>query len=225
MKTNKVITKKNILFTDTSSIYSEAFQYLQVNLDFSFVDKKSRVVGVTSSLPSEGKSTIISNLAFIYAKKGFKVCLVDLDLRKPTIHRFFSLTNELGVTDFCTGKAKKEEIIKKVEDVSIITAGTISPFPGVILESSTISTLIDELKKEFEYVFIDTSPVLASPDAILISKFVDQYVIVARYGKTKKNELDEVMHQFKNNNLKVAGVVMNSVELDKKKGYSYKYRY
>ena len=112
MKKNNEI-RKNIIFSNTSSVYSEAFQHIQVNLDFSFVDGQKKIIAITSALPSEGKSTILVNLAFIYAKKDFKVLLIDMDLRKPTIHRFFHEEKGLGISDYCTKQLKKEEIINR----------------------------------------------------------------------------------------------------------------
>ena len=224
MKNKKNTPRKHYLFTDTSSVYSEAFQNLQVNLDFSFIDIKERVVAITSSLPSEGKSTVASNLAYIYAKKDFKVLLIDLDLRKSTIHRFFGLDNNAGVTDYCAGKVEKKDIISKFENLDIITAGTNSPFPSKILESQVLADLINEASKEYDYVFIDTPPVLAASDAMVISRFVGQYLVVVKHGQTKKNEFDETVRVFTNNNLEISGVVLDNVST-KNKGYSGKYNY
>ena len=103
MKKDKAnVIDKKVLIKDTSSTYSEAFQQLQVNLDFSFIGEKNKIIAVTSPLASDGKSTVCANLAYIYSKKNYKVIVIDLDLRRPSIHRFFDLTNDIGVTDYCS---------------------------------------------------------------------------------------------------------------------------
>ena len=225
MKNKKESNRKQYLFTNTSSSYSESFQNLQVNLDFSFIDQKERIIAVTSPLPGEGKSTVASNLAYIYAKKDFKVLLIDLDLRKSTIHRFFKLENLVGVTDYCANKVSKDEIINSYENLDIITAGSVSPFPSKILESQVLAELINELKEKYDYIFIDTPPVLAASDALLISRFVTQYIVVIKFGQTKKSDFDEVFRQFTNNNLEIGGVVFDKVPTKNKGYYKYNYHY
>lgn len=225
MKKNNA-TRKNIIFSNTSSVYSEAFQHIQVNLDFSFVDGQKKIIAITSALPSEGKSTILANLAFIYAKKDFKVLLIDMDLRKPTIHRFFHEEKGLGLSDYCTKQLKKEEIIKHTDlGIDFISSGTHAPFPGKILESNSLLELIEEVKNDYDYILIDTPPVLASSDAILISKFVKQFLVVVSYGKTKKSDFDELVRQFTNNNIEILGVIFNKIKKNSKDAYSYSYHY
>ena len=225
MKNSKESTRKHYLFKDTSSVYSESFQNLQVNLDFSFIDQKERVIAVTSPSPSEGKSTVVANLAYIYAKKDFKVLLIDLDLRKANIHRFFGLENTLGVTDYCADKATREEIVQSFENLDVISSGSSSPFPSKILESQVLAELIEEAKTKYDYIFIDTPPVLVASDALLISRFVTNYLVVIKHAHTKKNDFDEVVRQFTNNNLEISGVVFDSVASKQKGYYKYNYRY
>lgn len=222
----KPTNNKRFLCTDVSSSYSESFQQLQVNLDFSFIDESKRVIAITSAIVGEGKSTVTANLAYIYSRKGSKVIVLDLDLRRPTIHRFFGLTNDKGITDYCAKQATKEEIIKHYETIDIITAGTKTPFPGKVLESKSLLNLVSELKEKYDYVLIDTPPMLLTSDPKICSSFVSQYLLVVNYGKTKKTEFDEAINQFKNNeNMVMAGVVMTKVKLAKKGYYNYQYQY
>lgn len=221
---NSKISREKMLFTDTSSIYSEAFQNLQVNLDFSFIDSQEKVCAITSGTVSEGKSTIAANLAYVCAKKDYKVLLIDLDLRSSTINRFFKLDNVVGIVDYCAGKAKKEDIIKKYENLDIVTSGTKSPFPSKILESQALYDFIEEAKEKYDYIFIDTPPVLVTTDALSISKFVNRYLLVVKYGHTKKSDFDEVIRQFANSKLEISGVVFDSISIKNNKYYG-KYSY
>lgn len=218
--------EQHILFEDTSSPYSEAVQNIQVNLDFSSFDNKSKVIAVTSSVPHEGKSTLVANLAYIYGKKEFKVLLIDLDLRKSSLHRFFHVENDKGITDLCVKKAEENDILKRTEHLDLATSGTHTPFVGKLLESNALTDFIEKMKQKYDYIFIDTPPVLVSSDALLISRFVDQFLLVVQYGKTKKSDLNETIRQFKNNNIEISGIVMSNVSNKRGQyGYSYNYQY
>lgn len=226
MKKNKTnIVDKKVLIKDTSSSYSEAFQQLQVNLDFSFIGEKDKVIAITSPLASDGKSTVCANLAYIYSKKNYKVLVIDLDLRRPSVHRFFDLTNDIGVTDYCTDKAKEEDIIKHYENIDIITSGSHTPFPGKVLESEILLNLINSLKEKYDIILVDTPPVLLVSDALICSKFVSQYIVTVTYAETKKADFEETMRQLKSDNkIKIAGVVFNKKKY-KKDSYDYKNKY
>lgn len=225
MQTTSKKNRNNLLFTDTTSTFSEAFQHLQVNLNFSFIGEENNILAITSPLAGEGKSTVTANLAYIYAKKGYKVLVIDLDLRKPNIHRFFNLSNDKGITDYCAKEATVEEIINHFESIDIITAGTHTPLPGKVLESEILFDLINSLKVKYDYVLIDTPPVILTSDAMICSKFAPSYLIVIDYGKSKKSDFEEVIRQFKaDSKINIAGVVMNKMKVTKTE-YDYKYRY
>lgn len=226
MKKDKAnVIDKKVLIKDTSSTYSEAFQQLQVNLDFSFIGEKNKIIAVTSPLASDGKSTVCANLAYIYSKKNYKVLVIDLDLRRPSIHRFFDLTNDIGVTDYCSEKAKFDDIIKHYENIDVITAGSHTPFPGKVLEADILFNLINSLKEKYDIILVDTPPILVVSDALISSKFVSQYLITVSYAKTKKADFEETMRQLKSDNkIKIAGVVFNKKKY-KKDSYDYKNKY
>ena len=221
MKKNNNNKKNYVLVDETNTIYSEAMQHAQVNLDFATIDIKEKVIGVTSSIPGEGKSTTVANLASIYVKKDFKVLIIDLDLHRPSIHRFFKIPNDLGVTDYCTGAASLENIIKTSNGVDVITSGTTTPFPGKVLGSEKMFELINLLKDKYDYIFVDTPPSSTFSDALLISKFVSCYILVAQYGKTKKNELADTVRLFRTNNINIAGAILTNVNGNVKSRYNY----
>lgn len=225
-KQKKRMNRSEVLVTDTLSQLSEAYQHIQVNLDFASIDKKNKVIAVTSSAPGEGKSSTLVNLAYIYSKRDSKVLIVDLDLRRPSTHHFFKLVNELGVSDFCSGKAELKDIIRNsgFENLDIITAGSHTPFPSKVVESKSLENLIDSVKDKYDYIFIDTPPVLAAADSVVASRFVDIYVLVAYYGVTKKTDFEETVSRLNNVNAQIAGVVFTNVK-NNEKGYYYGYNY
>lgn len=214
---------EQVLVTDASSLQAEAYQRIQVNIEYAGIDKKIKCFGVISSNQNEGKSTTSCNLAKIYAMKGIKTCIVDLDLRKPTVHRLLKVSNDLGITDFVLGKASKKQIIKTVDGLDVITAGSKTSFPTNVLQSESLLKLIEELKEEYEYVIIDTPPILVVADGIIISRFVDGFINVCVSTKTKKSDLRESMKIFEQNNINVIGIVLTRVKITRKAYASYRY--
>ena len=223
MKARKKDVKQCLIYDDTASVMSEAFQRIQVNLDFASVDEKYKVISCTSASTNEGKTTVLVNLANVYALKGFKVLIVDLDLRAPVVHRYFGIPNEKGIVDYLVDKASKEEIVKKGvrENLDVITRGTRTPFPTKVLESQRLDDFLKEVRDEYEYMFVDCTPVLLFPDPIIISKFVDAFVLVASVRISKKNEIKDAMKMIRSNGLNVVGSVINKVPVKKRDRYYY----
>ena len=217
------------IITDYSSIASEAIQKLQTNIDFSGVDKKIKCIGITSSIQSEGKSTLIVNMANIYAFRGAKVCLVNLDLRRPTIHHFYNVKNTIGITEYVQGDAEVDDIIVHTDKkVDIICSGTVTPYPTKILASQRMDALFEELRKRYDYVLVDTTPVLLVTDAMLCSRFVDGYIFVCAQHYSKKKNIKAAVKALRDNNIEIIGLVMTAVtDFDRGTGTydSYKYYY
>ena len=132
------------IYDDTTSIQSEAYQKLQVNLDYASIDEKYKIISCVSSSQGEGKTTTLVNLANIYALKGAKVLVIDLDLRSPTVHRFFKVSNDVGITDFLMDKFSLEDILHKdaKPGVDVITRGSKTPFPSKLLESEKLLSFL-----------------------------------------------------------------------------------
>ena len=154
-----------------------------------------------------------------------KIFGLDAIVKLPNYNEEFGLENTLGITDYCAGKTTREEIVQSFENLDVISSGSSSPFPSKILESQVLAELIEEAKTKYDYIFIDTPPVLAASDALLISRFVTNYLVIIKHGHTKKNDFDEVVRQFTNNNLEISGVVFDSVASKQKGYYKYNYRY
>lgn len=223
MKSRTKDVKKCLIYDDTASVMSEAFQRIQVNLDFASVDEKYKVISCASASANEGKTTVLINLANVYALKGFKVLIVDLDLRASVVHRYFGIPNDKGIVDYLVDKATKEEVVVRGvrENLDVITRGTRTPFPTKVLESQKLDDFLKELKEEYDYIFIDCTPILLFPDPIIVSKFVDAFVFVASVKTSKKNEVKDAMKIIRANGLNVVGSVINKVPVKKRDRYYY----
>lgn len=221
MRKKKEVIEERIIVEDLSSYAGEAYQKLQVNIDLANVDNKYKVIGVTSSLKSEGKSTTLVNLANIYAKKGKKVVICDFDLRRPTIHFYFRKPNEHGIVDYLLGETSKEDLIKhSTEGIDFINRGKATPFPAEILESPKLGAILEELRRNYDLVFIDCPPILVAADTTLISKHLDGIIVVVKTNYATKEMVGETFRTLKDGNVNVIGCVMTDVP-SKRGYYSY----
>jgi len=216
------------LIDDMGSIASEKIQILQTNISFAAVDKEIKVISVTSAIQSEGKSTTLGNMAKLYAEKGLKVCVIDLDIRRSSIHKLFGIKNQVGIVEYVRGEADLKHVIHKVDGVDIITAGTKTPFPTKIIQSPKLKTLIEQLRGEYDYILIDTTPVIVVTDALLVSQLVDGFLLVCAQHSTRKREFQDAVEVLTRANAPVIGGVMTMVTEDdglRKGRYGYNYNY
>lgn len=203
----------------------EAFEKLQVNVNLASVDKKIQVIQVTSSLQDEGKTTVAVNLANTYASNGDKVLLVDLDIRRPKVHRNFNQPNENGLVDFATGKITKDQLIKHTNyNIDIVLTGSKTPYPVKLLESELMKNLLEEARKKYDYIILDTPPVMAVVDPLIVSKVTDGIIFVVEADRTKKQVIKDAISQLENANANIIGVVLKSVK-NRGLDFNYKYKY
>ena len=203
------------------SIDAEAYRSLRSNIEYSSFDDEYRVIVVTSSVPGEGKSTTSGNLAIALAQSGNSVLLVDCDMRKPSIHKKFKISNAAGTAELLLRKKLFEEVANKYnENLTIITAGKIPPNPSEMLASRAMTAFIEEMKKEFKYIILDTPPLQAVTDAQVLSTKADGVLLVVRAGSTKKELVSNSVDLINKVHGKVIGTVLNGVE-NKKNNYYY----
>ena len=203
------------------SIDAEAYRSLRSNIEYSSFDDEYRVIVVTSSVPGEGKSTTAGNLAIALAQSGNSVLLVDCDMRKPSIHKKFKISNAAGTAELLLRKRLFEEVANKYnENLTIITAGKIPPNPSEMLASRAMTAFIEEMKKEFKYIILDTPPLQAVTDAQVLSTKADGVLLVVKAGSTKKEMVLNSVDLIKKVQGKVIGTVLNGVE-NKKNNYYY----
>ena len=203
------------------SIDAEAYRSLRFNIEYSSFDDEYRVIVVTSSVPGEGKSTTAGNLAIALAQSGNKVLLVDCDMRKPSIHKKFKISNAAGTAELLLRKKSFEEVANDYnENLTIITAGKIPPNPSEMLASRAMTAFIKEMKNEFKYIILDTPPLQAVTDAQVLSTKADGVLLVVRAGSTKKELVSNSVDLINKVHGKVIGTVLNGVE-NKRNNYYY----
>lgn len=217
---NKVITLIN-----PSSPYVEAYKKLQLNIQYSSLDKDIKVIEVTSTEANEGKTITAVNLAATYTLKNKKAIIIDLDLRKPKIHKIFNIHNENGVVDVVTENIKFEDAVYHHESgVDVLVRGSNTPQVELFLESDKLANFINELKEKYDAIILDCPPTTVVTDSILISKNTDGIVFVVAYNKVKKDLVKDSIKRLTNVGANVLGVVMTQVEKTMNKKYS-KYTY
>lgn len=200
---------------------SEAFRSLRTNIEYSSVDKQIQTVLITSSGESEGKSTAAANLAVVEAQVGKKVVLVDTDMRRPKVHVQFNKPNRMGLTDLIAGKLSINEVLKPIEttdNLSIITCGTIPPNPAELLGSERMTEILKDLRERFDFIIIDTPPMIVS-DAQILSTKVDGLIFVIIPGQTKIIAAKRPLEELERIGARVLGVVANKIP--KNRDYYY----
>lgn len=181
---------------------------------------------VSSAGPGEGKSTTITNLAITYAQSERRVILIDADLRKPTAHHTFSISNRFGLSTVLSQQCSLEEAIQhsNVPGMDLITAGTIPPNPAEMLNSKKMTSLIDELRQKYDVILIDTPPLLAVTDAQIVAAKSDGVVLVVDQGRVKRDIAKKAVQNLQSVNARILGVVLNNVKRKaKEEAYYYYY--
>ena len=205
---------------------SEAFRSLRTQLDFCCVDKEITSLLITSPTMGAGKTLISSNLAILLAQSGKKTILVDVDLRRPTIHEKLKLDNDKGLA---TALLKNDKTIDKyfsnysIKKLSVLTSGPLPPNPSELLGSERMQAIMEELKKKSDFVIFDATPVLPVADAVLLSRLVDGVLVVLEPGVTKIATARLALKNLQRVDANLIGVVLNKVKLERS-GYSSYYQ-
>ena len=221
---NQKTLHKNLEFTAT-----EQYKLIRANLDFTLPeDEKCPVIGVTSSMRGEGKSTTAVNLSYVFAEKGSKVLLIDADLRIPSIAKKLDIESTPGLADLLRGKGTQIPELKSqvLDNWFILPSGDIPPNPSELLGSTRMKNILDQLREIFDYIIIDLPPVNIVSDAVSIASLISGMIIVIREDYTEKKELERCFRQLKLSNVNILGCVMNEAKAE---GGSYgkykKYKY
>ncbi len=198
---------------DPSSLESEAFRALRTNVEYSPIGGESKVIVITSAQAQEGKTSVSVNLASSLTQINNKVVLVDCDMRRPSIHKKFSIANEDGLAEILIKKKQLKDVVRNHNDkLSIITAGNKSPNPAEILADPQMEKLIEDMKREYDYIILDTPPIGTFADAQILAGKVDGVLLVVRANKTKRNLVLSAVNAVKKVNGKVIGTVINGVD-------------
>jgi capsular exopolysaccharide synthesis family protein len=212
------------------SYTAESFQKVLINLDYANIDKKIKIIQFTSTLASEGKSTFVSNMAYLLSNKGKKVIMIDLDLRKPKMHRVFNVPNKDGLTDYLSEKISYDKLIQKSGDFGLdfIVTGEKTTAVVNVLEAHKLKDLLLKLRELYDYVLLDTPPVIAVSDALYVARNTDGIIFVVAQNTARKSLVKEAIHTLKSNNVHIIGTVLTQVNMKAGEygyGYDYTYKY
>jgi tyrosine-protein kinase Etk/Wzc len=209
------------------STLTESFRSVRTNLKYFLKDIQNPVISISSTITAEGKTFISANLAAVMASLGKKVLLIGLDLRKPRTHKIFKIDNSVGISNYLIGESKYEDILIKtvVDNLWYAPSGPVPPNPAELIESVAMKEFIEQAKKEFDYIVIDTPPVAIVTDALLVSPLTDFYIFVVRQRYTSKDTLGLIEELHRNDNIKSLGILMNDVSMAGYYGYGLRYGY
>ena len=219
---------KMFTIEDQQSVASEALRLIRTNLEFIPTENKSKVIVVSSTVPGEGKTTIATNLAAVFGMSDKKTIVLSLDMRRPMLHRVFGLTNKIGMSTVLSKNNTLKEVIwehKKIKNLDIITSGPIPPNPSELMQSGKIDEIIDELRKEYDYIIIDAPPMGMVTDALLLMKLADISLIVFRSEYSEKDYIKSLEDMVRSYHIKNVGIVLNSVKPKNMSQSFFKYSY
>lgn len=236
----KKIIRKNRIFKDrenlefqinedTKFVITEAYKTLRTNMRFSLRSNMCKKIIICSPMPEEGKSTTSTNLAITIAQMGAKVLLMDCDLRKGRLHRYFNIKSMPGISDVLSGITDVKDVTRKTanENLHILPMGAIPPNPTELLGSVQMEELLSKLDKIYDYIIIDTPPINVVSDSLSLSKVVDGVILVVKEGETSHPNIVSAIGKYEFAEANLLGFVLNGVTLEqgkRKKSHYYYYR-
>lgn len=213
-----------ITVTRPNSVVAEQFRSIRTNIQFSMIDKDLKTIIFTSSGPYEGKSTVAANIAAVFADQGKKVCLIDADMRKPTVFRTFSVQNTVGLSSLISSRSTKiVDVVQYVEDadLDIISSGPIPPNPSELLNSNRMDEIIKELEEIYDIVLFDMPPIVSVTDAQVMATKTDGVVFVIRRNIAHTEDVKQAKELLDMVHANVLGVVFNGAEKKTDRSYNY----
>lgn len=206
---------------------SEDYRTVRTSILLSQTEAPPRTIAFSSSLPQEGKTATVTNMAISFSQLEKKVLIIDADLRKPRLHRLFKIKNVGGLSGYLTGRVPIKEAIQKTshENIWIIPSGPIPPNPAELLNSDRMKDLLEDMKEKFDFVLLDTPPILAVVDALIVSTLADCMVFIIQAGKTARKPFLRAIEELKQAKTKIIGVVFNEVKFKEREYYSPYYHY
>ncbi|MFG1930079.1 polysaccharide biosynthesis tyrosine autokinase [Mycobacterium sp. NPDC048908] len=214
-----------ISFADDRSPTAEAFRELRTNLQFLEVDDPPRVLVVAGSLPSEGKTTTALNIALALAEAENNVVLVDGDLRRPKLDKHLDLIGSVGFSTVLSGRASLHEVLQesRFPGLTVLAAGALPPNPSELLGSLAAQKILGELRSNFDYVIVDSSPLLPVTDAAVLAAATDGALVIARFGKTKREQLAHAVKNLRNVEARILGAILTMTPTRGNASYDYGY--
>jgi len=222
----KLRTPPIIIKDKPKDVSSEAYRSLRTNLVSAGLGNSLKTIMITSTGPREGKSITTVNLGMTLAEAGFKVLLIDADLRRPKLHRVFSLERHKGLITMLTGKLTLDEALWDVDtNLSVIPAGPVPSNPSETLGSTLMKQFISYIRDQYDIVLFDAAPILGMTDSVILSTEVDGTIVVVKTEETTRKALKIAVSQLEQVNAKICGVILNNVDVKRDKYYRYYYHY
>ncbi|NNH38964.1 polysaccharide biosynthesis tyrosine autokinase [Acinetobacter terrae] len=227
----KLLKKKKAPFLlamkHSNDIAIESLRSIRTAIHFALTQAKNNIIMISGPAPEVGKSFVSSNLAAIMAERNKRVLVIDADLRRGHIHQYFNLNNQYGLTEYLNEQITLEQLVQNtnVPNLNVITCGKSPANPSELLNSARFYELLQQLITYYDHIIIDTAPVLAVTDAIIVSQYAGVNLVVARYAKTQMKELELTLNRFKQAGSKVNGFILNDIQRSAGGSYSYDYTY
>jgi capsular exopolysaccharide synthesis family protein len=200
----------------------ESYRNLRTNVQFLGIERKVRLIQITSTRPGEGKTTTAANLAIVLSQAGANVVLVDADLRKPDLHKMFAIDGSNGLTNNLAGDPMELTIQRINDQLWVIVGGPVPPNPSELLSGRRMEAFADELARRFDYVIIDSAPILAVSDAAALSRHVDGVLLVVQSKRVSLPEVRQSLAALDRAGAPVLGIVLTRAKVDHVSGeYEY----
>lgn len=213
-----------IVRDDPLGARSEAYRQLRTNLQFVSVGTAPKIIVVTSAMPGEGKSSVAGNLALSLSRSGGRVCLIDGDLRRPSIAQYFGLVGDAGLSTVIVGRAGVDDVLQPVDSgLYAITSGAIPPNPTELLGAPAYGRMLSELRDRFDTVIVDAPPVLPAADAAVLAAAADGVIFVVHAGRTGREHVERALAGLSQAHARVLGVVLNMVRVPARDRRQYSY--
>ncbi|MDH1240679.1 polysaccharide biosynthesis tyrosine autokinase [Acinetobacter johnsonii] len=221
--------KKNIpilAVKNSDDIAIESLRSMRTAIHFALSSARNNLITISGPAPEVGKSFISTNLATILAQSDKRVLIIDADLRRGYLHKYFNLDTQPGLTELLNGQQSLDTVIRPTEvpGLSVISRGKSPTNPSELLSSAQFKNVLEQLSEKFDHVIIDTPPILAVTDGIIISQYTGVNLVIARYAKTQMKELELTLNRFEQAGVKVNGFILNDIQRSSA-GYGYGYNY
>ncbi len=219
-----------LIYADSRSSLAEAYRQLRTSILLSTAGHSPKSLLVTSSLPSEGKTTTATNTAISLAQTGARVLIIDADMRRPRVHSVFGIENGEGLSSVLSSELNENEILSSIKEdqrtnVSILTSGPIPPNPAELVGSDQMAKLLKLFQKHFDHVVIDSPPITSFTDGVLIASIVDGVILVVHSGQSSRQVVRRARQLISDVGAKIFGVVLNNVDLKSQDNYYYQSYY
>lgn len=214
-----------ITFDGNNSAIAESFRKLRTNLQFLRVDSPPRLIVVTSSSPGEGKSTTAINIALVLAEAGHEVALIDGDMRRPTLDKYLNAVGSVGLSTVLIGQISLDDALQKTSfaRLTVLTSGATPPNPSELLGTDAATKLLSDMRGRFDYVIVDSSPLLAVTDAALLASHSDGALMMARFGQTKREQVEHAVGSLEDVGAPLLGAVLTMTPSSRDSSYNYGY--